>query len=236
MCNALRALADDNHEDVVRVTLASTGRQYFDEDLTPHEPLGVEVMVAFVDEPEPRALRRILEPFLRRRTGRLDRVEVNAQADIYVAWVTVAPPRKVSTLREGYEFAEEVATLVSSVDGGEITHASALALIRSGRADLLFGQPEGEWLDAKRLPYALAQDEQKYELAKDAAAFANGGGGLVVLGLATVAAQGAFKLVVPEARQRTAGRRSRRTSSSVSDCPGLSPIPLLDQRPASIEA
>jgi hypothetical protein len=194
MRNSLRALADDNHEDVVRVALARTTRQHFDEDMTPQEPLGflykdnelfVDVEAAFDEEPDPRSLRRILEPFVRRRKGRLDRVEVMQQAEIYIARAIVAPPR-VLTLRDGYAFAEEVAELVAAVRGGEITRESALELIRARRADLLVDQPESDWLDAKRVPYALAQDDQKYELAKDAASFANGDGGLIVLGLATV--------------------------------------------------
>jgi hypothetical protein len=74
MRNALRALADDHREDEVRVGLARTTRQHFDDDLTPEEPISflykenelfLQVDTAFDEEPDPRVLRRVLEPFLR---------------------------------------------------------------------------------------------------------------------------------------------------------------------------
>jgi hypothetical protein len=107
------------------------------------------------------------------------------QADFHITRVIVAPAG-ISTLRNGNAFAEEIGALVGAVHGGEIEWDSALDLIRASRVDPLVGQPEQDWLDAKRLPSALAQNDQKYELAKDAASFANGSGGLIVLGLATV--------------------------------------------------
>ncbi|WP_331731301.1 RNA-binding domain-containing protein [Streptomyces sp. NBC_00073] len=49
----------------------------------------------------------------------------------------------------------------------------------------LLGLRETQWLDAKAAPYQLANPRSVEELAKDVAAFANGGGGLIVIGIAT---------------------------------------------------
>ncbi|MGX4694419.1 AlbA family DNA-binding domain-containing protein [Streptomyces sp. JNUCC 63] len=50
----------------------------------------------------------------------------------------------------------------------------------------IVGTPESEWVDFKSIspngPYDLSTDKGKFELAKDVAAFANAGGGLLVCG------------------------------------------------------
>jgi len=50
----------------------------------------------------------------------------------------------------------------------------------------LFGQPEGQHLEAKSQGYALDKKEQVAELAKDVCAFLNGGGGVLVVGIDTI--------------------------------------------------
>jgi hypothetical protein len=67
-----------------------------------------------------------------------------------------------------------------SIDG-------AHALLLTGRPDVLLGQPESTWLEAKRKGYGLQHSEvEKYEYARDLASFANSeNGGLLVIGLAT---------------------------------------------------
>ncbi|MFE2944911.1 RNA-binding domain-containing protein [Streptomyces sp. NPDC059255] len=62
---------------------------------------------------------------------------------------------------------------------------SALAALDSHEPLLLLGLRETQWLDAKGGPYQLANPRSVEELAKDVAAFANGGGGLIVIGIAT---------------------------------------------------
>jgi hypothetical protein len=64
------------------------------------------------------------------------------------------------------------------------------ALIRAGLPQGLIGCPESHWLDAKREPYVLSGPLGRLELAKDVSAFANSGGGLLVLGLATTTVDG----------------------------------------------
>lgn len=48
--------------------------------------------------------------------------------------------------------------------------------------EALIGLVESEWLDAKEKPYHLDSPKQKLELAKDVAAFANAGGGIIIIG------------------------------------------------------
>lgn len=62
---------------------------------------------------------------------------------------------------------------------------SALAALDAQEPGSLLGLRETQWLDAKAAPYQLADPKAVEELAKDVAAFANGGGGIIVIGIAT---------------------------------------------------
>ncbi|MFF1569806.1 helix-turn-helix domain-containing protein [Streptomyces sp. NPDC058293] len=62
---------------------------------------------------------------------------------------------------------------------------SALAALDAHEPLSLLGLRETQWLDAKGGPYQLANPRSVEELAKDVAAFANVGGGLIVIGIAT---------------------------------------------------
>ncbi|KMS75887.1 MULTISPECIES: RNA-binding domain-containing protein [Streptomyces] len=62
---------------------------------------------------------------------------------------------------------------------------SALAVLDGNEPVALLELRETQWLDAKGGPYQLADAKAVEELAKDVAAFANGGGGLIVIGIAT---------------------------------------------------
>ncbi|MEU9463751.1 RNA-binding domain-containing protein [Streptomyces sp. NPDC048312] len=62
---------------------------------------------------------------------------------------------------------------------------SALAALEAHQPGSLLGLRETQWLDAKSGPYELANPKAVEELTKDVAAFANGGGGVIVIGIAT---------------------------------------------------
>ncbi|MEU7073018.1 RNA-binding domain-containing protein [Streptomyces narbonensis] len=62
---------------------------------------------------------------------------------------------------------------------------SALAALDAQEPGSLLGIRETQWLDAKAAPYQLADPKAVEELSKDVAAFANGGGGVIVVGIAT---------------------------------------------------
>ena len=57
--------------------------------------------------------------------------------------------------------------------------------LRAGSPEMLAGTRECAWLDAKGQPYQLDQPRSAAELAKDVAALANTGGGVIVIGLRT---------------------------------------------------
>ncbi|MDH6703045.1 RNA-binding domain-containing protein [Streptomyces griseoviridis] len=59
------------------------------------------------------------------------------------------------------------------------------AVLRAQDPSALLEQPEGQWLDAKAVPCELHERRGLEELAKDVSGFANGGGGVLVLGIAT---------------------------------------------------
>jgi hypothetical protein len=67
------------------------------------------------------------------------------------------------------------------------TMDGAHALLLMGRPEVLLGQPESAWLEAKRKGYGLQYSEvEKYEYVRDLAAFANSeSGGILVIGIAT---------------------------------------------------
>ena len=58
-------------------------------------------------------------------------------------------------------------------------------ILDSGEFEALIGTPESEWLEFKGEIYDLRSEKYCHELAKDVAAMANAGGGLIVLGVAT---------------------------------------------------
>ncbi|CAL9667771.1 RNA-binding domain-containing protein [Streptomyces sp. enrichment culture] len=61
----------------------------------------------------------------------------------------------------------------------------ALAALDAHAPVSLLGLRETQWLDAKGHAYQLADPKAVEELAKDISAFANGGGGVIVIGIAT---------------------------------------------------
>ena len=60
-----------------------------------------------------------------------------------------------------------------------------LRVLRAGEFDRLVGTPESDWLDFKAEPYRLDTAKDRWELAKDVAAFANHQGGRIVIGVQT---------------------------------------------------
>jgi hypothetical protein len=91
------------------------------------------------------------------------------------------------SLGELHQLGREMQWLLDAAGGhSELSARMALDLLKAGRTDVIVGQPESSWLDAKRQPYTLATDGQKWELAKDVAAFANADSdALILLGIAT---------------------------------------------------
>ncbi|MFB8760706.1 RNA-binding domain-containing protein [Streptomyces nigra] len=67
----------------------------------------------------------------------------------------------------------------------ELDLEAVRAELRAHNPAALLELSEGQWLDAKGAPYELRNPHGVEELAKDVAAFANGGGGVIVVGITT---------------------------------------------------
>jgi Putative DNA-binding domain len=67
-----------------------------------------------------------------------------------------------------------------------MTRADALEALESGEFEQFVGAEEGLEIEFKGEPYRVdARDSQKFELAKDVSAFANAGGGVIIIGAQT---------------------------------------------------
>jgi hypothetical protein len=66
-----------------------------------------------------------------------------------------------------------------------MTREEALLILGRGDFDNFNGAPESLEVEFKGEPYRIEQEGQKFELAKDVAAFANAAGGVIVIGART---------------------------------------------------
>src|SRR5260370_7463298 len=67
-----------------------------------------------------------------------------------------------------------------------MSFADIRQILENNAYNTLIGRIEDEWLEAKGLnPYDLDSPAGRYELAKDASAFANNSGGFIIIGLTT---------------------------------------------------
>ncbi|EDY52718.1 hypothetical protein SSCG_05746 [Streptomyces clavuligerus] len=104
------------------------------------------------------------------------------------------PSNRYPTTRSPFGDAAESANLANTalqgrapVDTAGVVHdlKGALDALDANEPVSLLGLREAQWLDAKSGPYQLANPKAVEELAKDVAAFANGGGGVIVVGIST---------------------------------------------------
>jgi hypothetical protein len=140
----------------------------------------------------PDDVERCVRSYLQRH--RCSDVEVSVEADregdslTPKVWcvVTFSPPTRGKTIRELYDLSRDVNDLLVTLDHGGITMRTVPVMLRAGRASLLLGQQESQWLEVKSAPYALDSERARVELAQDGARFANAeDGGLLIVGART---------------------------------------------------
>jgi hypothetical protein len=86
------------------------------------------------------------------------------------------------SLADLYRLGVDLQELLSALERQmELTAHAARNLVAGGQLKLLLGQRESSWLEAKGAPPRIASDANKWELAKDVVAFANGGGDALLL-------------------------------------------------------
>ncbi|MFF5794648.1 hypothetical protein ACFY5D_21600 [Paeniglutamicibacter sp. NPDC012692] len=128
----------------------------------------------------------LIAPLLSRK--RLTLVDVDAynySDDEWEISVEIGFNPRSRMLSDLYLDALEVKALIEASAGG-VTRETVAELIRGGHVKALLGQPEGDWLEAKRQHADFDSEVGKIRLAQWVAQFANSPeGGVVVLGLAT---------------------------------------------------
>jgi hypothetical protein len=103
-----------------------------------------------------------------------------------VARLTVEISPRGRTVGEALQIGDDLRALWEASVGGSMTPRTMADLLRAERPELLVGQPETVWFEAKGRAYDLKTDRDAIELAKDVSALANRAeGGLLVLGVAT---------------------------------------------------
>ena len=125
-------------------------------------------------------------PLLSRRGWTFVEAEMdpNYAASPWLWHLRVDPRTRGRTIGELYDVAEEILALVEATTGRGLRRETTLELLRAGRAEVLVGQAEGDWLDVKSHDYDLSTDGGKISLAQDVARFANAEyGGIVIVGM-----------------------------------------------------
>jgi hypothetical protein len=148
--------------------------------------LQVRVVAAFDYEPAGTGkLEAQLGPLLGRVRAQLTSLDVEETRGYWTITATIRWRRPGATVGEAFALGDQATVRLAAGAGGGLTRETAADLIRSGNADLLIGETESVWLEVKSHPYRLDQPTQEFELAKDVAAIANAGGGLLLLGAKT---------------------------------------------------
>ena len=159
-------------------------------------PEGVVVKKIFAiaddDGPDINSLKRLLAPLLAR-----ERLWADVQAvefpDLFVyppvPWglsLAIGSRRSRQTVGSLLDAATQAFALIEVVrEGRTFGPREAAQLVRGGHGELLIGQEEAAWLEAKGNGYSLDDPEAQHELAKDASSLANGSGGLILIGFRT---------------------------------------------------
>jgi hypothetical protein len=151
-----------------------------------HGDLLIRAHVFFDEEPRRKAVIAATRLHLARRSADASSFNVHQVKDQWQGVLDIRPRLRGQTLEELHALGDEVgALLMTNAADQPLTQHATKRLLDAGLSEALVGQPEGEWLDAKRAPYRLDEEGQEFELAKDVAALANAEGGLIIIGMKT---------------------------------------------------
>lgn len=212
---AVREFCSAIGDDVIRVYFYALDPARFEPDISPSLPFS---LYCAGDRFHVRArlttsaggfapasdLLRVTAPLLRRHGAMPQRVETRDEFGLEEVLLSFSfssiRGKRVADVQEAGMEAAELASAVS--EDGALDPKAIEALVLAGSASVLIGQNEHEGFDAKGAAYDLASDRGRFELAKDVAAFANGGReGAIVCGLRTARRSG--RDMVKEARPVT---------------------------------
>lgn len=187
-----------------QVLVAVDGLEEFDEDYVPVEPVSFEVVPdgrfavrVQIDLPpdvdpfeEMPAVSAAVRPYLDRcRASILEEEPVYPFA---AESLLLSAPTRGKTMLDLFMFGEGVYLLASALLTRSPDRTTLRDLILADHADVVIGQRENEWFDAKTDHYLYGRGEEgKVKLARAVAQFCNGEeGGMVVVGMKTTKAPG----------------------------------------------
>jgi hypothetical protein len=126
--------------------------------------------------------------------------------------ISFSPPTRGKTVHDLYRLARGLQEFLVVLDYGGFTMQTLPILLRAGRASMLIGQEESQWLEVKSAPYDLAKDHAKIELAQDAARFANAEvGGVLIVGARTRGRPEVVSAICPAPLRQLSASRYRAT-------------------------
>jgi hypothetical protein len=136
---------------------------------------------------------RCVSPYLRRHRCRDIEISIGDEPDLAdlesnrrYCLVSFSAPTRGKTVHDLYRLAQGLREFLVVLDYGGFTMQTLPILLRAGRASMLIGREENQWLEVKSFPYDLDEDSGKIELAQDAARFANAEtGGVLIVGART---------------------------------------------------
>ncbi len=135
--------------------------------------------------PEEAVVRSLAAPTLEREGIGIEQVQIFKEKWGWAVWLTLDIPIKRRSVGDALRKADLISGVIQGAYPEHFDVKSAASVVQARHPELLAGTFESDWLDAKSSPYRLDKKAQQYELAKDVAAFANSGGGLILIGAKT---------------------------------------------------
>jgi hypothetical protein len=196
---AVREFASVIGEDLIRVYFYALEPARFEPEVSPRLPFSLyctanrfDVRARLTTASDRLApamdLLRVITPLLRGHGAVPQRVESHDEFGLEEVLLNFSfSSLRGKRVRDVQAAGTEVAELASAVSEDGALEAKAIeALVLAGSAALLIGQHEHQGFDAKAAGYDLSSERGRFELAKDVAAFANGGReGTIICGLRT---------------------------------------------------
>lgn len=137
------------------------------------------------EEPDEEVMRAMASPALEQEGMSLVEIHTTQEKWGWGAWLTMEIPIARRSVGDAYRSTELVVGTIAGAYPEEFDVDTAAYVIRARQPELLVGMFESGWFDAKSAPYRLSEKADQYELGKDIAAFANAGGGLILVGAKT---------------------------------------------------
>jgi len=141
--------------------------------------------IAVAVEPRREEVDEVTEAVLKPHSGVLLGSKIYPDYGQSIVDIEMRLPSRAATVGDLIDRADALTRTIGATLDGELDVATTRDLLAGGAAIGLLGQYESDWLEAKSAPYRLDDEAQRFELARDVAALANGSGGLLVLGAKT---------------------------------------------------